>query len=148
MLQGSELNKVVIYTDGACSGNPGPGGWAAVLLFGKNEKIICGNNSNTTNNRMELTAVIEALKLLRVVYDVDLYTDSVYVKDGITLWIKKWKINGWKTASKMPVKNLELWLELDNLANFHKVTWYWVKAHAGNLYNQKADMLARSQIVG
>ncbi|AHX04727.1 RNase H family protein [Ehrlichia japonica] len=142
------MNKVVIYTDGACSGNPGPGGWAAVLLFGKNEKIICGNNSNTTNNRMELTAVIEALKLLRVVYDVDLYTDSVYVKDGITLWIKKWKINGWKTASKMPVKNLELWLELDNLANFHKVTWYWVKAHAGNLYNQKADMLARSQIVG
>ena len=148
MLQRSELNKVVIYTDGACSGNPGPGGWAAVLLFGKNEKIICGNNSDTTNNRMELTAVIEALKLLRVVYYIDLYTDSVYVKDGITLWIKKWKLNGWKTASKMPVKNLELWLELDNLANFHKVTWYWVKAHAGNLYNQKADMLARSQIVG
>ena len=144
----SELNKVVIYTDGACSGNPGPGGWAAVLLFGENEKTIYGNSSNTTNNRMELTAVIEALKLLKVAYDIDLYTDSVYVKDGITLWIKKWKVNGWKTASKMPVKNLELWLELDSLASFHKVTWYWVKAHAGNLYNQKADMLARSQIVG
>ncbi|WP_395878002.1 ribonuclease HI [Ehrlichia muris] len=144
----SELNKVVIYTDGACSGNPGPGGWAAVLLFGESEKTIYGNSSNTTNNRMELTAVIEALKLLKVAYDIDLYTDSVYVKDGITLWIKKWKVNGWKTASKMPVKNLELWLELDSLASFHKVTWYWVKAHAGNLYNQKADMLARSQIVG
>ncbi|AHC39484.1 ribonuclease HI [Ehrlichia muris] len=144
----SELDKVVIYTDGACSGNPGPGGWAAVLLFGENEKTIYGNSSNTTNNRMELTAVIEALKLLKVAYDIDLYTDSVYVKDGITLWIKKWKVNGWKTASKMPVKNLELWLELDSLASFHKVTWYWVKAHAGNLYNQKADMLARSQIVG
>ncbi|ABD44596.1 RNase H family protein [Ehrlichia chaffeensis str. Heartland] len=142
-----ELNKVVIYTDGACSGNPGPGGWAAVLLFDDNEKTICGNDSDTTNNRMELTAVIEALKLLKVAYNVDLYTDSVYVKDGITLWIRKWKVNGWKTANKMPVKNLELWLELDSLANFHKVTWYWVRAHVGDLYNQKADMLARSQIV-
>ncbi|CEI84972.1 ribonuclease HI [Ehrlichia minasensis] len=141
-----ELNKVVIYTDGACSGNPGPGGWGAILLFGKNEKAICGNNPDTTNNRMELTAVIEALKLLKVAYNVDLYTDSIYVKDGITLWIEKWKINGWKTASKLPVKNLELWLELDSLASFHNVTWYWVKAHAGNLYNQKADILARSQI--
>ncbi|AAZ68793.1 ribonuclease HI [Ehrlichia canis] len=141
-----ELNKVVIYTDGACSGNPGPGGWGAILLFDKNERTICGNNPDTTNNRMELTAVIEALKFLKVAYNVDLYTDSIYVKDGITLWIEKWKINGWRTASKLPVKNLELWLELDSLASFHNVTWYWVKAHAGNLYNQKADILARSQI--
>ena len=141
-----ELNKVVIYTDGACSGNPGPGGWGAILLFDKNERTICGNNPDTTNNRMELTAVIEALKFLKVAYNVDLYTDSIYVKNGITLWIEKWKINGWRTASKLPVKNLELWLELDSLASFHNVTWYWVKAHAGNLYNQKADILARSQI--
>ncbi|WDM85197.1 ribonuclease HI [Ehrlichia sp. JZT12] len=142
------MSKVVIYTDGACSGNPGPGGWAAILLSHGEETTICGSDTDTTNNKMELTAVIQALKLLKVASTIDLYTDSVYVKDGITLWIKKWKINGWKTASKLPVKNLDLWLELDDLVQFHRVTWYWVKAHAGNLYNQKADVLARSQIKG
>ncbi|KYW98876.1 ribonuclease HI [Ehrlichia ruminantium] len=142
-----ELNKVVVYTDGACSGNPGPGGWGAVLLFDNGEKTICGGHPNTTNNRMELTAVVQALKFLDVTYVIDLYTDSVYVKSGITSWIKKWKINGWRTADKLPVKNLELWLELDKIVKYHKITWYWVKAHSGNLYNEKADMLARSQIV-
>ena len=142
------MSKVVIYTDGACSGNPGPGGWGAVLLFDGKEKTICGSDPDTTNNKMELTAVIQSLKLLKVASTIDLYTDSVYVKDGITLWIKKWKINGWKTSNKLPVKNLDLWLELDCLVQFHDVTWYWVKGHAGNFYNQKADILARSQIGG
>ncbi|MGN7618702.1 MAG: ribonuclease HI [Ehrlichia sp.] len=140
------MSKVVIYTDGACSGNPGPGGWAAILLFNGEETAICGSDCNTTNNKMELTAVIRALELLKVASTVDLYTDSVYVKDGITLWIKRWKINGWKTANRLPVKNLDLWLELDNLVQFHQITWYWVKGHGGNLYNRKADALARSQI--
>ncbi|KJV69188.1 ribonuclease HI [Candidatus Neoehrlichia procyonis] len=140
--------EVIIYTDGACSGNPGPGGWGAILFFSNNktEKRICGSESYTTNNKMELVAVIQALKILECYSNVQLYTDSIYVKNGITLWIHKWKINGWKTANKLPVKNLDLWLELDKLTLLHDVNWYWVRAHVGNKYNEEVDMLARSSI--
>ena len=138
---------ITIYTDGACSGNPGIGGWGAVILeINKDEIFLNGGNDNTTNNRMELTAAIEALKKIQNKKNIKLITDSKYVKDGIQSWIINWKKNGWKTAAKKPVKNKELWIELDNLISKHSITWEWVKGHAGNKYNEKADYLARQYI--
>ena len=139
--------KVIIYTDGACSGNPGKGGWGAVLKYGEITKQISGYSDLTTNNKMELQAVIEALKLLKKRCDVEIFTDSVYVKDGITKWINSWKMNNWKTSKKEPVKNKELWIELDNLRNQHNINWNWVKGHADDEINNIVDKLARSGIL-
>ena len=139
--------KVIIYTDGACSGNPGKGGWGAVLKYGEITKQISGYSDLTTNNKMELQAVIEALKLLKKRCDVEIFTDSVYVKDGITKWINSWKMNNWKTSKKEPVKNKELWIELDNLRNQHYIKWNWVKGHADDEINNIDDKLARSEIL-
>ena len=132
-----------IFTDGACSGNPGPGGWGALICNGENENELTGGATETTNNRMELLAAIEALKSLPDGSAVRLTTDSVYVKDGITNWIKNWKARGWKTAAKKPVKNLDLWQKLDSEAQRHSVEWHWVKGHAGHPGNERADELAR-----
>ena len=138
---------ITIYTDGACSGNPGIGGWGAVILDNNKEDIFLnGGNDNTTNNQMELTAAIEALKYFEDRQTITLITDSKYVKDGIQSWIQNWKKNGWKTAAKKPVKNKELWIELDELITTHNITWEWVKGHAGNIHNEKADYLARKYI--
>ena len=134
---------VAIYTDGACSGNPGPGGWGAVLLYGEHRREISGAAPDTTNNRMELTAAIRALEALSRRTAVDLYTDSTYVKDGITRWLPGWKAKGWRTASKTPVKNRDLWEALDALVQRHDVAWHWVRGHAGNPENERADALAR-----
>jgi ribonuclease HI len=133
---------VVIYTDGACKGNPGPGGWGALLVAGGREKELHGGEATTTNNRMELTAVIRALETLRRPCDVALYTDSQYVKNGMQSWIATWKRNGWKTADRKPVKNAELWRELDELVARHRVEWHWVRGHAGHEGNERADALA------
>ncbi len=135
-------DKVTIYTDGACSGNPGPGGWGAYLKYGDHEKDICGGEKDTTNNRMELTAPIKALESLKKTCKVDIYTDSTYVKDGITKWIFNWKKNGWKTANRKPVKNTDLWQELDEIITKHEVKWHWVKGHSGHPGNDRADELA------
>ena len=132
-----------IFTDGACSGNPGPGGWGALICNGENENELTGGAAETTNNRMELLAAIEALKSLPDGSAVRLTTDSVYVKDGITNWIKNWKARGWKTAAKKPVKNVDLWQELDSEAQRHSVEWHWVKGHAGHAGNERAGELAR-----
>ncbi|WP_316859386.1 ribonuclease HI [uncultured Cohaesibacter sp.] len=137
------MSKVTIYTDGACSGNPGPGGWGALLTFGAHEKELCGGDAETTNNRMELQAAIEALNALNRPCEIDLYTDSQYVRGGITGWIYGWKKNGWKTAAKKPVKNAELWQALDEALQRHTVEWHWVKGHAGEEGNERADELAR-----
>ena len=138
--------KFKIYTDGACSGNPGKGGWAAIILDSDlNQSRISGSESNTTNNRMELLAAIMALKKIKKKSDITIFTDSKYVKDGITDWIKKWKLNSWKSSNKKPVKNKDLWIKLDNSCLKHRVTWRWVKAHAGNKYNSLADKLAVSE---
>ena len=137
---------VVIYTDGACRGNPGPGGWGAVLFYGGHRREISGASERTTNNRMELTAAIRALEALTRPSEVALYTDSTYLKDGITRWLPNWKARGWRTASKSPVKNRDLWEALDALADRHDVTWHWVKAHAGNAENERADTLARAAL--
>ena len=138
---------ITIYTDGACSGNPGIGGWGIVILELKKEPIFLnGGDDNTTNNQMELTAAIQALKYFEDREKITLFTDSQYVKNGIESWINNWKKNGWKTSSKKPVKNKELWVELDLLIAQHNVIWKWVKGHAGNLYNEKADLLARKYI--
>ena len=134
--------KFKIYTDGACSGNPGKGGWAAVILDGKNQSSISGSENKTTNNRMELMAPIMALKKIKTKSEITIYTDSRYVKDGITEWIKKWKLNNWKSANKKPVKNKDLWVKLDNCCQKHNVSWKWVKAHAGNKLNNLVDELA------
>lgn len=143
MQQLMSSNEIVeIYTDGACSGNPGPGGWGALLLYGEHEKEITGGEFETTNNRMELMAAIEALNLLKRPCKVTLYTDSTYVKNGITEWIDGWKAKGWKTAAKKPVKNADLWQALDAAAARHKIDWRWVKGHAGNPENERADALA------
>jgi len=133
---------VEIYTDGACSGNPGPGGWGALLLYGAEEKEITGGEFETTNNRMELTAAIEALNLLKRRCTVNLHTDSTYVRDGITKWIENWKAKGWRTAAKKPVKNEDLWRQLDTAAARHDIHWKWVKGHAGDPGNERADELA------
>ena len=138
---------ITIYTDGACSGNPGIGGWGIVILELKKEPIFLnGGDDNTTNNQMELTAAIKALKYFEDRKKITLFTDSQYVKNGIESWINNWKKNGWKTASKKPVKNKELWVELDLLIAKHNIIWKWVKGHSGNLYNEKADFLARKYI--
>ncbi len=133
---------VVIYTDGACKGNPGPGGWGAWLRWGEHEKEMFGGEPLTTNNRMELTAVIEALAVLKRSTAVAVYTDSEYVKNGITTWIKGWKNRGWRTADGKPVKNQELWQRLDALVAQHKVSWHWVRGHTGDPGNERADELA------
>jgi ribonuclease HI len=138
-----ERPKVVIHTDGACSGNPGPGGWGAILESGAHRKEINGGEPMTTNNRMELLAAIEALDALKVPSDVELYTDSNYLRGGITSWIKGWKKNGWRTADRKPVKNAELWERLEKSASRHKVSWHWVKGHVGHDDNERADELAR-----
>jgi len=137
--------KLKIYTDGACSGNPGKGGWAAIILDDTNQSSISGGEKNTTNNRMELMAPIMALKKIKKKSEITIFTDSKYVKDGITDWIKKWKQNNWKSASKKPVKNKDLWVKLDNACLKHKITWKWVKAHSGNKYNNLVDELAVSE---
>jgi ribonuclease HI len=138
--------KVEIYTDGACSGNPGPGGWGAILRYGDHEKELNGGDLETTNNRMEMTAVIEALATLKRGCDIDLYTDSVYVKDGVTKWMDGWKAKGWKNASKKPVKNRDLWERIDSEIQRHNITWHWVKGHDGHPENERADELARQGI--
>ncbi len=137
---------VNIWTDGACSGNPGPGGWGAVLCYGENEKELSGAEPATTNNRMELMAAIQALEALKRPSKVQLHTDSKYVMDGLTKWIHGWKRNGWKTADKKPVKNEDLWKRLDEANQRHDVTWKWVKGHADDVMNNRADELARSAI--
>ena len=137
---------IYIYTDGACRGNPGPGGWGAVLECGDYKKEICGGAILTTNNIMELTAVIEALKIIKKESKIVITTDSKYVQNGITDWINTWKLKGWKTANKKPVKNKELWVKLDELTNLHDIKWEWVKGHAGHPGNEKADELANKGI--
>ena len=139
----SERPHVTIWTDGACSGNPGPGGWGAVLMAAGREKDICGGEAMTTNNRMELMAAISALEALRRPSLVDLHTDSQYLRGGITGWIKAWKKNGWHTKDRKPVKNVDLWERLDSLTQVHEVRWHWVKGHAGTEANERADALAR-----
>ena len=133
---------VTVYTDGACKGNPGPGGWGAWLAMGEHDKELCGGEALTTNNRMELTAVIEALASLKRSCEVTIHTDSEYVRKGITEWIHGWKQRGWKTADRKPVKNAELWQRLDALRALHTVHWRWVKGHSGNAGNERADALA------
>ena len=140
------MNKVEIFTDGACKGNPGPGGWGAILRYGTTEKEIYGASKNTTNNIMELTAVIESLKNLNKPCELNITTDSKYVKNGITEWIHNWKKNGWRTAAKKEVKNKELWIELDSLIQIHSITWDWVKGHSGHPENERADLLANVAI--
>jgi ribonuclease HI len=135
--------QVVIHTDGACSGNPGPGGWGAVLHYGANEKELWGGELATTNNRMELMAAIQALEALKRPCRVELHTDSKYVQQGIRDWIHAWKARGWKTADKKPVKNEDLWRRLDEARARHEVDWRWVKGHAGHAHNERADELAR-----
>lgn len=136
--------KVEIFTDGACSGNPGPGGWAAILRSGAHEKEISGGERATTNNRMEMMAVIRALGAIKKPSTVIVHTDSRYVMDGVTQWLKRWKANGWKTADKKPVKNEDLWRTLDEAVNGHDVHWRWVRGHAGHPENERADALARA----
>jgi len=139
--------KYVIYTDGACSGNPGPGGWGAVILDEeKNETNISGEEKSTTNNRMELVAPIMALRKIKKASKIIIYTDSTYLKNGITTWIKNWEKNGWKSANKKPIKNKDLWVTLNELSKEHVIDWKWVKAHTGNKYNEIADKLASEAI--
>ncbi|KPL54258.1 ribonuclease H [Prosthecomicrobium hirschii] len=134
---------VVIYTDGACSGNPGPGGWGAILRWNGREKELKGGEADTTNNRMEMMAAISAIEALRRPCRIDIYTDSAYLRGGITGWIHGWKRNGWKTADKKPVKNADLWQRLDAALGSHEIVWHWVKGHAGHPENERADALAR-----
>lgn len=141
-MSSKKTTSTVIYTDGACSGNPGPGGWGALLIHGDAEKELCGGAEDTTNNRMELTAAIEALNALKRPCKVDLYTDSTYVRSGITEWIHGWKAKGWRNAAKKPVKNADLWQQLDAATERHDINWHWVKGHAGDPGNERADALA------
>ena len=143
------MKRVTVYTDGACSGNPGPGGWAAVLIYNAHRVELSGGQVETTNNRMELTAAIEALRALKEPCAVDLYTDSIYLKRGITEWLPNWKRNNWKRRSGkrlLPVKNVDLWKMLDHLVGKHKVTFHWVEGHAGDAENERCDQLARAAI--
>lgn len=143
----NDSDRVVIYTDGACSGNPGPGGWGVVVFDGEGEQRLSGGAPNTTNNIMELTAAIQALESLTRPRRVALYTDSRYVMDGITQWIHNWKKNGWRTAARKPVKNAELWRRLDVALQRHEIEWHWVKGHSNDPGNELADRLARAAIV-
>lgn len=140
------MQTIEIYTDGACKGNPGPGGWGVVLIFGEHEKTLCGGESHTTNNRMELMAAIKALQALKEPSQVDLYTDSQYVRKGITEWLANWKKRGWRTAAKKPVKNEDLWRLLDQEVAQHKLAWHWVKGHSGHPGNERADQLANEGV--
>jgi ribonuclease HI len=142
----SSFPKVIIYTDGACSGNPGPGGWGALLKFGLHEKELSGSATETTNNRMELTAAIEALKSLKEPCQIDFYTDSEYLRKGITEWMANWKRKGWKTTAKKPVKNQDLWKALDRAVQQHQINWHWLRGHAGQRENERVDRLARRAI--
>jgi ribonuclease HI len=142
----TENNMVEIFTDGACKGNPGPGGWGVLLRYQQQEKQLFGGECDTTNNRMELTAAIEGLKALKRPCDVHLTTDSSYVKDGIQKWLMNWKKNNWRTSQKQPVKNQDLWQELDALVGKHQVTWHWVKGHSGHRENEIADQLANKGV--
>lgn len=137
------MGKVSVYTDGACSGNPGPGGWGALLVYNGSEKALCGGEPLTTNNRMELMAAIVALEAMKRTVEIDVFTDSSYVRNGITQWLRAWKARGWKTADKKPVKNIDLWQRLEAALAGHDVTWHWVKGHAGHPENERADELAR-----
>ena len=140
------MPAIEVFTDGACSGNPGAGGWGVILRYGEIEKELSGGEENTTNNRMELTAVIEALKALKKECDITIYTDSRYVMDGAQEWMPNWKLNGWKTTNKKsPVKNVELWQILDSLLSKHKIKWVWVKGHNGHPENERVDKLARDE---
>ena len=140
------MPAIEVFTDGACSGNPGAGGWGVILRYGEIEKELSGGKENTTNNRMELTAVIEALKALKKECDITIYTDSRYVMDGVQEWMPNWKLNGWKTTNKKsPVKNVELWQILDSLLSKHKIKWVWVKGHNGHPENERVDKLARDE---
>ena len=143
MSPASKAERITIWTDGACSGNPGPGGWAAILASGGHRKELCGGEPDTTNTRMELMAAIMALEALKRPSAIDVITDSQYVRGGITGWLKGWKARGWRTASKEPVKNKDLWLRLDAAAAQHDIAWHWVKGHAGHEMNERADELAR-----
>ena len=140
------MKKVVIHSDGACHGNPGPGGWAAVLSYGPHTREISGGTPATTNNRMELLAAIEALKALKEPCEVEFHTDSEYLKNGISAWLPVWKRNGWRTKSKKPVKNEDLWRALDSIAPKHDVKWNWLKGHAGHAGNERCDQLANDEI--
>jgi ribonuclease HI len=142
------VRRVTVYTDGACSGNPGPGGWGAVLIYGEVEKALSGGESDTTNNRMELMAAIKSLEALKQRCKVELYTDSRYVMDGITRWMAGWKKNRWLTSARKPVKNQELWQRLEAAVAAHDVSWNWVKGHSGDEMNERADQLARDGIPG
>jgi ribonuclease HI len=144
----SEASEVEIFTDGACRGNPGPGGWAAILRYRGVERELSGAEPLTTNNRMEMTAAIRGLEALRRCCRVRLYSDSQYLRDGITKWIHGWKRRGWRTADNRPVKNIDLWQRLDRAAGLHEVSWIWVRGHAGHKENERADALARAGIVG
>lgn len=140
------MPAIEVFTDGACSGNPGAGGWGVILRYGEIEKELSGGEENTTNNRMELTAVIEALKALKKECDITIYTDSRYVMDGVQEWMPNWKRNGWKTTNKKsPVKNVELWQILDSLLSKHKIKWVWIKGHNGHPENERVDKLARDE---
>jgi len=143
----TDLPDVTIYTDGACHGNPGPGGWGAILRFGRHEKEICGSKPETTNNQMELMAAVEALQALNRPCRVDFFTDSEYLKRGITEWMNGWKARGWKTANKKPVKNQDLWRALDKATEPHQIAWHWVRGHAGHRENERVDQLARQAIL-
>ncbi|MBE9524062.1 MAG: ribonuclease HI [Chloroflexi bacterium] len=143
----SNLPHVNIYTDGACSGNPGPGGWAALLRFGLREKELSGGVLSTTNNRMEMTAALEALKSLKTPCKIDFFTDSEYLRNGITKWMVNWKRRGWKTSAKKPVKNQDLWKALDRAIHPHQITWHWVRGHTGHRENERVDKLARQAVV-
>ena len=143
------MNKTTIiniWTDGACSGNPGPGGWGVLIKFNNSEKKLSGSEKNTTNNRMEMVAVINALQFIEIQSSINLFTDSKYVKDGITKWIHGWKKNNWRNSQKKEVKNKDLWIELDTLSQKHRINWIWVKGHSGNIENDIADELATQAI--
>jgi ribonuclease HI len=140
------MTQVEVFTDGACSGNPGPGGWGAILRYGDTEKELSGGETETTNNRMEMMAAISALEALKRPVTVDIHTDSTYVRDGITKWIHGWKKRDWRTTDKKPVKNVDLWKRLEAAAAKHEVAWHWVKGHAGHPENERADELAREAV--
>ncbi len=140
------MDKVEAYTDGACRGNPGPGGWAAILCHGRHEKVLCGAEPNTTNNRMELMAAIRTLEALKQPCEVWLHTDSLYLKKGVTEWLPQWKARGWKTAGGKPVKNQDLWERLERAAHRHRVYWKWIPGHAGHPQNERVDALANQAI--
>jgi ribonuclease HI len=142
----TERPHVIIYTDGACRGNPGPGGWGALLRYGRHEKELCGSDPDTTNNRMELLAAVEALKSLKRPCQVDLHTDSEYLRRGVTEWLAGWKARGWRTSGKKAVKNQDLWRDLDEAIQPHQIEWHWVRGHAGQRENERVDKLARDAI--